>query len=89
MKKELVDKIKSIILLYNITTKYAENMLNALNEVNINHEYSMANDKTVVRTHIVNSIPNTITWSLEYLVGEYICTHGKHKTMEDLIKSWQ
>ena len=62
----LKDKVLEIVDIFGYTTSYADNMIYALEKVE-------ESDKNyyVDNSHVIK-ISSELTWSLEYLLGEYI-----------------
>jgi len=66
----LKDKVQEIIDIFGYTTSYADNMLYAINESEVDNNYCIDNNYVI-------KLNRDLTWSLEYLLGEYILNSQK------------
>ncbi len=68
----LKDKVQEIVDIFGYITSYAGNMLYAINESEVDKNYCIDNNYVI-------KLNRDLTWSLEYLLGEYILNSQNEK----------
>ncbi len=66
----LKDRVQEIVNIFGYTTSYSDNMLYTINESEVDSNYCIDNNYVI-------KLNRDLTWSLEYLLGEYILNSKK------------